>query len=254
MMFGKSAMNPTGWTHAELRATVQALRDKYPEMVGISFYGASPGNRSQHNRLVDLRDTATLELIAFASDLSKEFWPDPTVKLKTDETRIQWSSNAQAHRRHSGATTSVGDCCRTSRPTSKTDDPSGGGASTAAAGRAATGGAPATLSGAERVPVLNPKRLPGAGLEVLDRTPLGILGDFKPDIVRCKNGDLLVMAATCAGGLSALDSSDYNASNPENGYCYKNWPKNALFRSKGACHCLVEKHTSIIFCPADTGF
>ena len=123
-----------------------------------------------------------------------------------------------------------------SPPPSKTDDGGGASAAAATAARAATGrGAPATLSGADRIPVLNPKRLPGAGLAVLDRiTPLGILGDFKPDIVLCKNGDLLVMAVTYAGGLSGLDPSDYNASNPENGYCHNNWVKNALFRSKGA--------------------
>ena len=58
------------------------------------------------------------------------------------------------------------------------------------------------------------------------------MGDFKPDIVLCKNGDLLVMAATCAGGLSGLDPPSYNATNTSLGYCHTNWVKNALFRSK----------------------
>ena len=89
---------------------------------------------------------------------------------------------------------------------------------------------PRKLIAEDDIPVIHPNRLP-ASLEVLDRTPLGILGDFKPDIVLCKNGDLLVMAATCAGGLSGHDPSDYNASNTSLGYCHDNWPHMALFRS-----------------------
>ena len=61
-----------------------------------------------------------------------------------------------------------------------------------------------------------------------------MLGDFKPDIVVCKNGDLLVMAATCAGGLSGLDPPGFNGSDPHAGYCQDNWPRNAVFRSTGA--------------------
>ena len=37
MMIGKSTMNPTGWTQAELRATVKELKDRFPEMPGIGF-------------------------------------------------------------------------------------------------------------------------------------------------------------------------------------------------------------------------
>ena len=37
MLFGKSELNPTGWTKPELRATMQELKDKYPEMPGIGF-------------------------------------------------------------------------------------------------------------------------------------------------------------------------------------------------------------------------
>ena len=29
---GKSELNPTGWSQAELRATVQEIKDRYPEM------------------------------------------------------------------------------------------------------------------------------------------------------------------------------------------------------------------------------
>jgi hypothetical protein len=39
MLFGRSAMNPTGWTQAGLRATVQELKDRFPEM---------PGERCSH--------------------------------------------------------------------------------------------------------------------------------------------------------------------------------------------------------------
>ena len=94
---------------------------------------------------------------------------------------------------------------------------------------------PATLGGREPIPVVNPKRLP-ATIEVLDRTPLGILGDFKPDIVLCKNGDLLVISGTCAGGLSGHDPPSYSAKNTSLGYCSgkkANWVHNAVWRSKG---------------------
>ena len=37
MLFGKSDLNPTGWAKPELRATMQELKDKYPEMPGIGF-------------------------------------------------------------------------------------------------------------------------------------------------------------------------------------------------------------------------
>jgi hypothetical protein len=44
---------------------------------GVGFYGASPGNHSNPSATfaVDLHDTATLELITFASKLSKEIHP-----------------------------------------------------------------------------------------------------------------------------------------------------------------------------------
>ena len=40
--------------------------------------GSPPGNRSVEKKafVVDLNDTATLELITFASKLSKEMYPD----------------------------------------------------------------------------------------------------------------------------------------------------------------------------------
>ena len=82
MMIGKSKLNPTGWSQAELRATVQELKDRFPEMPGIGFYGSPPGNRSVDKKqfVVDLSDTATLDLITFASKLSKEMYPDQVVR------------------------------------------------------------------------------------------------------------------------------------------------------------------------------
>ena len=80
MLFGKSATNPTGWTHAQLRATIQELKDKYPEMPGVGFYGSPPGNHSVASGadfVIGLNDTATLELITFANVLAKEMYPDP---------------------------------------------------------------------------------------------------------------------------------------------------------------------------------
>eukprot|EP01050_Picozoa_sp_SAG11_P023073 SAG11_NODE_4533_length_1862_cov_1.394214_1_plen_284_part_10 len=85
MMFGKSALNPSGWSHAELTAVAQELKTKFPEMPGIGFYGSPPGNHTHGGGKrgtpsafkVDLNDTATLELIRFASQLSKQLHPDP---------------------------------------------------------------------------------------------------------------------------------------------------------------------------------
>jgi hypothetical protein len=37
MLFARSALNPTGWTQPQLRATVQQLKDAFPEMPGIGF-------------------------------------------------------------------------------------------------------------------------------------------------------------------------------------------------------------------------
>ena len=45
--------------------------------IGIGFYGSPPGNHSAGRGFVsNLKDTATLELITFASKLSKELYPD----------------------------------------------------------------------------------------------------------------------------------------------------------------------------------
>jgi beta-galactosidase/beta-glucuronidase len=58
---------------------MQELKDKFPEMPGIGFYGSPPGNHSVatgHDFVVDLNDTATLELITFANVLAKEMFPD----------------------------------------------------------------------------------------------------------------------------------------------------------------------------------
>ena len=45
---------------------------------GIGFYGSPPGNHSvgKPDFIVDLSDTATLDLITFAANLSKELYPD----------------------------------------------------------------------------------------------------------------------------------------------------------------------------------
>ena len=72
-------MNPTGWTQAELRATAMELKTRYPEMLGVGFYGRPPGKATEGGKthfVADLNDTATLELITFASKLSKELFPD----------------------------------------------------------------------------------------------------------------------------------------------------------------------------------
>ena len=47
---------------------------------GVAFYGSPPGNHSVatgHDFVIDLNDTATLELITFANVLAKEMFPDP---------------------------------------------------------------------------------------------------------------------------------------------------------------------------------
>ena len=85
MLFGKSNLNPNGWTQAELRATMQLLKDKYSEMPGIGFYGSPPGSHANGSNPVDVHDTATLELIEFANKISVEMWPDTPAALKSDD-------------------------------------------------------------------------------------------------------------------------------------------------------------------------
>eukprot|EP01052_Picozoa_sp_SAG31_P003170 SAG31_NODE_119_length_23948_cov_9.957105_17_plen_481_part_00 len=93
MLFGKSKLNPTGWTQQELRSAAQQFKEIFPEMPGIGFYGAPPGNRSNSgNRFpngspgsVDVNDASTLELIAFANRLAKELWPDPPAGPSNDQ-------------------------------------------------------------------------------------------------------------------------------------------------------------------------
>ena len=76
-MFGKSKLNPSGWTKEELRATMQQIRDKYSEIPGIGFWGeVSPGNQSNASHVDDVHDTATVELIEYANNVSVELWPD----------------------------------------------------------------------------------------------------------------------------------------------------------------------------------
>jgi hypothetical protein len=38
MLFGQSALNPTGWSHQQLRGAAEELKSKFPEMPGIGFY------------------------------------------------------------------------------------------------------------------------------------------------------------------------------------------------------------------------
>ena len=60
-------------------ATMQQLKDKYPEMPGIGFYGSTPGNYSQRLKRQmpgNLHDTATFALIEYANKVSVELWPD----------------------------------------------------------------------------------------------------------------------------------------------------------------------------------
>ena len=89
MLFAKSKMNPTGWTQAELRATVVELKERFPEMPGIGFYGSPPGNQKERKTdrkkfVVDLSDTATLDLITFASKLGKELYPDRAIVVSEE--------------------------------------------------------------------------------------------------------------------------------------------------------------------------
>ena len=76
MLFAESELNPTGWTKPHLKATIQQLKARFPEMPGVGFYGHPPGNASAVKFVVDLSDTATLDLIRYASQLSKKMFPD----------------------------------------------------------------------------------------------------------------------------------------------------------------------------------
>jgi hypothetical protein len=76
-MLAESQWNPHGWTHAQLRADVTRLNASFPELAGLAFYGHPPGNASKGvDRSSRSADTATLELIRFASELALEFYPD----------------------------------------------------------------------------------------------------------------------------------------------------------------------------------
>ena len=79
-MAGRSKLNPHAFTPQQLRAMLVQLKKDYPEMPGISFLGRTPGNQSdprtfQPPGVGDLSDTATIELIRYASLLSLELWP-----------------------------------------------------------------------------------------------------------------------------------------------------------------------------------
>ena len=38
MLFGKSKLNPTGWSQQQLRAAAEEFKTKFPEMPGLGFY------------------------------------------------------------------------------------------------------------------------------------------------------------------------------------------------------------------------
>jgi beta-glucanase (GH16 family) len=98
-LIGQSKMNPTGWTQAELRATAMELKTRYPEMPGIGFYGRPPGKATEGGKthfVADLNDTATLELITFASKLSKELFPDHNLSLWNLSTAVATKMDDEA--------------------------------------------------------------------------------------------------------------------------------------------------------------
>jgi hypothetical protein len=79
-MLAQSQWNPGGWTHSQLRSDVARLNATFPELAGVAFYGHPPGNASKaaaarRDGGSRARDTATLELIRYASGLAVEFWP-----------------------------------------------------------------------------------------------------------------------------------------------------------------------------------
>jgi hypothetical protein len=98
-LIGQSKMNPTGWTQAELRTTAMELKTRYPEMPGIGFYGRPPGKATEGGKthfVADLNDTATLELITFASKLSKELFPDHNLSLWNLSTAVATKMDDEA--------------------------------------------------------------------------------------------------------------------------------------------------------------
>ena len=77
-MLAKSQWNPGGWTHDSLRAEATKLKRSFPELGGIAFYGHTPGNASKGaSRESREEDTATIELIRYASALALELYPSP---------------------------------------------------------------------------------------------------------------------------------------------------------------------------------
>jgi hypothetical protein len=84
-MLAKSQWNPGGWTHESLRAEATKLKHSFPELGGIAFYGHVPGNASKGaSRESREEDTATIELIRYASALALALYPSPA-RSKTDD-------------------------------------------------------------------------------------------------------------------------------------------------------------------------
>ena len=84
-MLARSKWNPRGWSHSQLRNEMTRLNASFPELAGVAFYGHPPGNASKAAGRDGSRagDTATLELIRYASGLAEEFYPDP--RMKSDD-------------------------------------------------------------------------------------------------------------------------------------------------------------------------
>ena len=68
-MLGRSVWNPHGWTNQSLRAAVTHVASKYAELAGVAMY-APP------TKYVRANDTSTLAVMAYASLLMLEFFPD----------------------------------------------------------------------------------------------------------------------------------------------------------------------------------
>ena len=78
-LYGKSDLNPNGWTQSELRGAMLQLKRDFPEMPGIAFFGVAPGREiptAPPQIKLNLTDNATLELIRFASEQMLMLYPN----------------------------------------------------------------------------------------------------------------------------------------------------------------------------------
>jgi hypothetical protein len=83
---GRSELNPGAFTKESLQADMTSLKRDFPEMPGVGFYHARPGNLSDHSKsnIPDIHDNATFELIRFASKLAAALYPNSSA-LKADD-------------------------------------------------------------------------------------------------------------------------------------------------------------------------